>query len=173
MAYDEVNSANLQPRFCRQAGTVDKPNYHLLRLLVHRFVDGRVNILNTVSKEIRALPMPEIAIFVILCILCVIVLRLIASNREERHKQLADRLSTSGDTRTVILRELLEGKALDVPPFVSAVIIGFDRGMTIIALTDAKGHVSVVEWSEGFARRFLSKADHAKERFSSGLLVKQ
>jgi uncharacterized ferritin-like protein (DUF455 family) len=117
--------------------------------------------------------MPEVAIFVILCVLCVIVLRLIATNREERHKQVADKLSTSGDTRTAILRELLEGKALDVPPFVSAAIIGFDRGMTIIALTDTKGHVSVVEWSEGFARRFLSKADHAKERFSSGLLVKQ
>jgi hypothetical protein len=116
--------------------------------------------------------MPEVAIFVILCVLCVIVLRLIATNREERHKQVADKLSKSGDT-TATLRELLEGKALDVPPFVSAVIVGFDRGMTIIALTDAKGHVNVVEWSEGFARRFLSKADHAKERFSSGLLVKQ
>jgi hypothetical protein len=45
--------------------------------------------------------------------------------------------------------------------------------MVIIALTDAKGHVTVVEWSEGFTRRFLSKPKRDGGRFSGDLLAKQ
>jgi hypothetical protein len=53
--------------------------------------------------------------------------------------------------------ERLTGKSLNVPTFSSASVIGYDRGMWIVSLTDAVGHTTVVEWSERFVRSFQQK----------------
>lgn len=117
--------------------------------------------------------MPEVAILVILLAFGLVVARLIYKQHDERHRKTTGTLAQAGEGRTAVLSDLFDGKALDVPQFASGVIIGFDRGMVIIALTDAKGHVTVVEWSEGFTRRFLSKPKRDGGRFSGDLLAKQ
>jgi hypothetical protein len=148
-------------------------NVELFAVRLVQCVDVLSKVGETSRQDNRVHSMSEVVILVALLAFGLIIVRLVFSQRDDRNRQNATTFSASGEDRAAILRDLLEGKPLDVPQFASAIILGFDRGMAIIALTDAKGHVTVVEWSEGFARRFLAKPKQGAERFSGSLLSKQ